>query len=369
MIKRILTFGIIILILLGIGYWVYLEVAKMRNKDSSQPQMPPTAVTVAKAKQEQWYNQVKATGTMSAFQGVMVEAEVSGRVTNIYFDEGTEVKQGDPLVQIYPDILEAQLQRNEAALKLAMLDYERGVELYKKRAISRQDLDTLTSSLQQNEANVAQTQAQLAQHNITAPFSGLLGLNLIDLGSQVAPGQSIVQLQQVDPIRVQFTVPEVYLDELSMGQDVTIKPGYGNKTYTGSVYALDSGVNPNNRSLGIRARIPNQGRELIPGTFAEVTLFAGKKHTVITVPQTSITYSSQGIYVYQVEDNKAVRTTVTIGLRKGDEVEVTSGLDVGDVVVTAGQIKLTNNAPVVIKQPGSTDASPKTADLNAALTS
>ena len=350
MLKRIFTFLVIGLLVALVGYWIYTEVMRFVDKGQPQQAMPPVVVNVAKAKQEQWYNRINATGSMSAFQGIMLKPEVSGQITKIYFQDGTFIEEGQPVVQIYPDIIEAQLERNKAALKLAQLDYERGVELYKKRVISRQDLDTLTSTLQQSEAAVAQSEAQLVQYNIVAPFSGMLGLRLFDLGSYVSIGDQLVQLQQIDPIRVQFTIPEVYINQLALGQVVDIKPSnLPGKVYHGKVYAIDSGVNPQNRSIGIRARVPNQKRELVPGTFVEVVLNAGEKHPVVTVPQPAIQYSTQGLYVYRIINNKAVKTDVTIGLRKENEVQVTSGIQAGEVIVTAGQIKLTNNNPVEIQ--------------------
>lgn len=353
--------GIILIIGLlwaGSHYW-----KKWSAPAGGGPAVPPTVVDVAAAQQQEWYDQIKATGTMSAFQGVMLKPQVAGQITKIQFQSGTYVKKDTALFQIYPDIIKAQLERNQAALKLTQLDYARGKTLFEKNVISRQDFDKITSDLQQNQANVAQAEAQLVQYNITAPFDGMLGLKEVDVGSYVTMGQNLVQLQQITPIRVEFTVPEVYLGKIALGQTVDIAPSYNPElTIAGKVYALNSAINTDTRTLAIWAKVPNEDRKLMPGMFVEVTLYAGNQNKVVTVPQTSIVYSPQGLYVYKVVDHKAVKTIVTVGLRKGNDIEVKSGLNAGEVVVTAGQIKLTDNAPVMVKPPAAPVVVPKEND-------
>jgi membrane fusion protein, multidrug efflux system len=355
--------GIILVILslwAGFHYWKTWSAPA-----GGGPAIPPTVVDAAPAQQQAWYDQIKATGTMSAFQGVMLKPQVAGQITKIQFQSGTYIKKDTALFQIYPDIVKAQLERNQAALKLAELDYARGKILFEKNVISRQDFDKITSDLQQNQANVAQAEAQLLQYNITAPFDGMLGLKEVDVGSYVTMGQNLVQLQQITPIRVEFTVPEVYLNKVALGQTVDIAPSYNPQiNVVGKVYALNSAINTDTRTLAIWAKVPNDDHKLMPGMFVEVTLYAGNQNKVITVPQTSIVYSPQGLYVYKVVDKKAVKTIVTVGLRKGNDIEVTSGLEVGQIVVTAGQIKLIDNAPVIVKPPAAPRVTPSKNDLS-----
>ncbi|MBB70842.1 MAG: hypothetical protein CMF50_00400 [Legionellales bacterium] len=359
MLKRTITIIVLLAILAGAGYSIK-HFLFSEQKETKQGQMPPTVVQTFTAQQQKWLDQITATGTMSAFKGIIVKPEVSGRITKIYFEDGTYVKKGDPLVQIYPDILQAQLKQNEAALELAKLDFERGDELYAKRVISRQEYDNLSSTLQQRQADVEATKAQLEQHNITADFSGMVGLRQVNLGAHVSAGEAIVSLQELDPIRVQFTVPETFLNELALGQVVEISPSSEpNKTYKGIVYAFDSAINPKTRSLSVRAKVPNPQHKLLPGLFVDLTLYAGTPHDVVVVPQTAIDYSTQGNSVYKVIDGKAQKANVKTGLRRGNLIEVTDGLKAGDLVVIAGQLKLTNGAPVILaksQQPGSSAA-------------
>lgn len=343
--RRNLLTGVLVLTL-SLIFWGNLSA---KSKQPEAKEKPATVVEAAKAKQQEWYDEIKATGTLSAFQGVTMKPEVSGRVTAIYFEEGTSIEKGKPIIQIFPNILEAELDKAEAAEALAKIEFERAQELYKKKALSKQDRDIRASEYAQTQASVDQIRAQLTQYNITAPFSGRLGLRLVDLGEHLSIGQPIVNLQQLDPIRVEFSIPEVYLDLLALGQTVELTASSDpNKTYQGQVYAFDSIIDPETRSLNIRAKIPNEKEILLPGTFVRLSLLAGEKHPVITVPQTALVYSPEAVTVYKIENSKAVSTKVTIGIRRGSEVEIKSGLKVGEQVVTAGQMKLTNNAPVKI---------------------
>lgn len=345
MTKRAIISLVVVLVLGYTGYSLW----RSHEKAKAPHGMPEVTVEATQAKTQQWYDQIEATGTLSAFQGVMVRPEVSGTITKIYFESGQKVAKGAPLIQIYPDILEAQLERDEAATALSEVEFRRAEELFKKKAISKQDLDQQSSQLLQNQAKVAQTKAQLRQHNIVAPFAGALGLKLVDVGDFVSVGQNLVNLQKLDPIRIEFSVPEVELSKLRMGQTVELYPSSEpNTIYEGEVYAFDSAVDIATRSLYMRAKVPNHENKLVPGTFAKVTLLAGEKHPVITVPQTAIVYSPEGNTVYKVIDGKATKFPVKLGMRRQTEIQIVSGVDAGDTVVTAGQIKLTDNSPVKV---------------------
>lgn len=312
-------------------------------------QMPPTGVTVATAKTQQWQQQIHAIGTLLANQGILVKSEIAGRITKIYFKPGQAVKAGTPLVQINPDILRAEVNYAKAQLKLSSSQYKRYKKLYSEKAVSKEIFDEKSSDYKSDEAQLAKAEAELAQTTIKAPFSGKLGIDLIDLGDYVQAGTPIVQLQDLSSLRVNFTVPGKMLGKLKIGQSVEVQTAsYPNETFTGKVYAFDSTIDPNTRNLSIRVRIPNPKQKLLPGAFVNVTLFVGKKQNVVTVPQTAIVYNVSGDYVYTVVDNKAIKTDVDLGERYQDEVAIKKGLKADDVVVTAGQIKLKNEAPVVI---------------------
>ena len=334
-----------VFILFKIGEKIFIMI-KMKGHHG----MPPTPVEVAKATPDEWRDQIHSTGTISAIKGVIVRPEVAGRITKIYFTSGTDVKKGEPLFQIFPDILNAQLANDQAALALAQVNYDRTTVLYQKKVASKEQLDQYTSQLQQAQANLDQTKAQLVQHNIFAPFAGRIGLKMVDVGDYVNAGTDVVTLQQMNPLRIDFNVPDRYINTLAIGDTVEVKPSSSddNTIYVGNVYAFNAAVDPDTRSFSMWAQIPNPKENLIPGTYVDITLYVGKPHPVITVPQTAALFSPQGEYVYVIVDNKAVKTQVTVGMRENNWIEVKSGLKADDVVVTAGQVKLYDGAPVAV---------------------
>lgn len=343
--KRSLVFAIIIIIFLATIYGIYKHL--MMAKKQAYAMMP--TVEVAKAQQTMWQDQINATGNISAINGAMIRPEVAGTVTKIYFESGDYVQKGQPLFQIYPDILEAQLQSNESALALAQVDYQRAVALYDKRVISQQQLDTQTNNLRNAEAMVDQTKAQLVQHNIVAPVSGRLGLKYVDVGDYVNAGANLVNLQQIDPLRIEFSVPDRFINQVKIGDKVEIMPSSTpDEIYVGNVYALDSAVNTESQSFSMWAQIPNPYHQLLPGAYVYITLYAGKPKPVIIVPQTTVSYSPEGAYVFEIENDTAKKVQVTPGERMGDNIEIISGLKAGDVVVTAGQVKIFDGSKVRI---------------------
>lgn len=347
----LIIIGVIILCSLIIHFILRMEGAKEQAFS-----MMPT-VEVATAKAAKWQDQINATGNIAALNGVMVKPEISGRITKIYFQSGNYVEKGQPLFQIYPDILEAQLASNQAALALAQVDYQRAYDLYQKRVVSQQSLDQETSNLRTAQAAVDGTKAQLAQHNIVAPVSGRLGLKYVDVGDYVNAGDKLVNLQQIDPLKIEFSVPDRFLNEVKIGDTVSIMPSSTpDEVYRGKVYALDSAVNTDSQSFSMWAEIPNPYHKLLPGAYVYVILFAGTNKPVVTVPQTAVVYSPQGTYVFKIVDNKAVKTQITAGERFEDDIQITSGLKAGDVVVTAGQVKIFDGSEVKVSKNPTYDA-------------
>ncbi len=345
--RTVINIAILAVILLVL-YYIGMSIYGYFFGKGGHRGMPPAPVEVAKAELQQWQEQIHSTGTISAIQGVMIKPEVSGRITHIYFVSGTDVKKGDPLFQIYPDILEAQLKNNQAALDLAQVNYDRAIALYEKHVVSKENLDQYTSALQEAQATLEQTKANLAQHNIVAPFSGRIGLKQVDVGDYVTAGTDLVNLQQMNPLRVQYSVPDNAINKLKIGDKALITASsMPNTVYKGTVYAFNSAVELDTRSYSMWAKIPNPDDSLIPGTYVSVTMFVGAAHPVVAVPQTAALYSPMGQYVYKVVDNKAVKTQVTVGERLGDMIEIKSGLNAGDVVITAGQVKVFDGSAVI----------------------
>ncbi len=312
--------------------------------------MPPAVVEASPVKLQSWQTQVQAIGTLSASQGVVIKPEVGGRITGIYFHSGDHVQANAPLIQLDPQILKAQLAVSQAKIILSKANYNRFLQLFAKRVSSQADLDTALSTYQSDTATLAQNQALLQQTLIRAPFEGRLGLRLINLGDYINAGDPITNVQDLDPIRVDFSVPEVYLGQLGIGEKVLIRTkAFPNQTFEGKVYALDATVDPNTHGISMRASIPNKNQKLLPGIFVEITLLTGKPEKVITIPETALSYAEDGQYVYKIVNNLAIKTKIQTGEHKNNQVAVLSGLKEGDVIVSAGQFKIVGDqAPVTI---------------------
>ncbi|EKE01470.1 MAG: HlyD family secretion protein [uncultured bacterium] len=319
----------------------------------TKPQMPPAAVEVAKVQTSASVDQLTATGNLIAIPGIVVKPEIAGRITKIYFTSGSKVKSGEPLIEIYPDIIKAQLAQAQAELKAAQLFFNRMKQVHATHTISDADYDKAKSSLEASKGKVAQHQANLDQTIVRAPFDGRLGVSLVSLGQYINVGQNIVSLQSLDPIYVDFTIPEVDVSKIVVGQSLNIRSSsYPNEVFIGTVSAIDPLINKNTRSLTVRAAVANKEEKLLPGAFADVTLFIGAQKQIIKIPQTAIVHEQTENYVYKVVDGKAVKTVVTTGSQDAQDVVIESGLKIDDVIVTQGQMKIHKDGePVIIAPP------------------
>lgn len=333
------TIKIIVAILIALV--IIMIVKKIVSPSTAANNVPVTIVNAATAAQQSWHLQIQSTGTITTFKGAMLKAQVQGQVTAIYFDSGTMVKAGDKLIQIYPDIVMAQLEKNKAQLQLNAVTYQRYANLYKKNVVSQQDLDTAYSNWQQSIADVQNSEATLRQYNVTAPFDGMAGLRQVSVGQYLTVGNNIVNLEQIDPIRVDFSVPDIYVDDIGVGQKISVVSSADqSKSYDGQVTAIDSAVDVPTRSIALWGSVPNTTHTLLPGSYAVVTLYSLKTHPVVVIPQTALSYDSSGGAVYKIVNGVARKTSVTIGMRQGNDVSIASGLAVGDVVVSDGIIKI-----------------------------
>lgn len=326
-------------------------------KPKQQLNIPPTLVETTVVKLTDKQQQVSATGTLNAIPGIVVKPEISGRITKIYFKSGDAVAAKAPLIEIYPDVIKAQLAQAQASQQLTKLNYDRASKLIKTHDISEADFDKSRADYKAAQASVNQALALLEQTTIRAPFAGKLGLSQVNLGDYVSAGTDIVNLQSIDPIYVDFSIPEVYLSKVAVGQSLNIRnTAYPNVIFKGKVEALESAINQANRTLMLRASIPNKDGKLLPGAFVEVALQVNVEQKVIEIPQTAIVFSPEGNFLYRVLDNKAVRTMVTLGDRDADSVIIKNGLNVGDVVITSGQLKIQDGSPVITAPPQSPTA-------------
>jgi len=336
---------------------------------------PPQTVSTMTATSQEWQPQLEAVGSVRAVNGASISGQVAGIVSAIHFDSGADVKKGDLLLELEASDDIAHLDALKATEALAKITYDRDAALGKTDTVSKQAVDTDRGNLLNAQALVEQQQALVSYKSIRAPFNGRLGIRQVDLGQYLAAGSPIVSLQQLDPIFVDFYVPQQSLAKIRVGQPVSVKVDtFPGKTFPGKISAINSEVDIATRNVQIRATIQNKDKLLLPGMFITVDINVDVPQKFITLPQTAIAYNSYGNIAYIVDDKGkdangqpqlvARQTFVTTGLTRGDQVAVLSGVKEGDVVVTAGQVKLRNGSPVKIDnavQP-SNDANPKPVD-------
>lgn len=294
-------------------------------------------------------DQVEALGTLAAIESVVIAPEIAGRVIRLGFTEGRSVQQGQVLIELDPAIPSVELRQSQADLDLAKDTFERSRQLAQRGTGTQVALEQATAQLAVSEAKVALAQARLEKSTITAPFEGLVGLREVGVGDYVTVGQRLITLTDIDPIRVDFRVPERLVGRVLAGQTIAVAvdavPG---RTFQGRIYALDPVIDVNGRALRLRAEVPNAAGMLKPGLFARVTVVVETREDALLVPESAVLPAGSGSAVYVVEGGKAHLTRVTIGKRLPGKVEILEGLTKGAQVVTAGQMRLRDGAPVEI---------------------
>ena len=292
---------------------------------------------------------ITAVGSLRSDESVTVRPEIAGRISAILFREGQQVARGMTLVRLDPAINQAEVQQARANLKLAQTKYDRAVDLSQRNFISGQAKDEAENNLRVAEAALALADAHLAKTEIKAPFSGVIGLRVVSVGDYVKEGADIVNLEAIDPLKVDFRVPEIYLTQVQVGQTLTVAldalPG---KPFDGKVFAVNPLVDAAGRAIVIRAIVRNSDTSLRPGMFARVRLITRDDRKALVVPEQAIVPQGDEQYVFRVVGGKAARVKVEIGQRRDAKVEVLKGLGPDDVVVTAGHLKLREGTPVTI---------------------
>lgn len=320
---------------------------------------PPQTVSTTVAQESTWQPTVEALGSLSASQQASLSAEVSGRVTAIHFDSGQTVRAGQPLVELNPEPLKAQLAQLEVQAGLAEINLKRDEAQLKAQAISQSVVDTDRATLKSAQAQVATQRALIAQKTISAPFSGRLGIRQVNLGQYLAPGAAVVTLQKLDPMEVDFTVPQSQIDLVRVGMKAQVEtsavPG---RTFDATVTAVEPQVDTATRNLKVRARVPNPDNTLLPGVFATVRIAQGPPARHVTLPNAAVSYNPYGATVFIVKDNgkgpdgkprlTVEQRFITTGPTRGDQVAILKGVKAGEIVVTAGQLKLRNGSPVTV---------------------
>ncbi len=369
--KFLIAIAGFIVVVLTLGAVKAAQIQKMMSV-SHVP--PPSAVTTAEAKTVQWHSYLNAIGTLAPVEGVTLAADADGTITRIVADNGTAVKAGDLLVEIDSSVEVAQLAASKARAELSRINFERAKELWGRNATSKSEFDLADATLKQSVAEVAAIEAQIAKKQVRAPFDGRVGIRLINVGQFVARGRALLPLQKLNPIFVNFSVPQRQLPDIAQGQEVGIRvDAFPDRPFKGTITAINSEVDAATRNISVQATLANPDEVLRAGMFARVEVQKSAAEAQVVVPATSIAYASYGNSVFIVEKMKGedgkeylgVRQQfVKLGATRGDLVALTEGVKPGEQVVTSGVFKLRNGAPVQVNnvvQPSSS-ATPQPAN-------
>jgi membrane fusion protein (multidrug efflux system) len=352
-----------------------IKVAQIKKMSSVSHVPPPTAVTTLEARAVDWHTYIKAIGTLAPVQGAMLSADADGIIARIVADSGTAVKAGDLLVEFDTGVEAAQLVAAEARADLARVNFDRSKELWGRQANSKSDFDLADATSKQAVAEVTAIKAQIAKKQVRAPFDGRVGIRQVNAGQFVARGQPLLPLQKLDPIFVNFSVPQRNLPALVLGQkvDIIIDAFESQPPFKGEITAINSEVDSATRNISVQATLANPREQLRAGMFARVEVELAQADTLVVVPSTAISYASYGNSVFIVEKMKdqegkeylGVRQQfVKLGTTRGDLIAITEGVKAGETVVSSGVFKLRNAAPVQVNniaQPTSS-AAPKPAN-------
>ncbi len=315
------------------------------------PGAPQAAIVVevAPVRRDRISSRVAAIGTLHADQSVVIQPEIPGKVTRVGFREGDRVQAGSVLIELDRSILAAELEQARTARVLAEANYRRADALARQGSGTPRARDEAAAAFETTGASVELMIARLAKAKILAPFDGVVGLSDVTVGRLLAIGERIVNLERIDPLKVDFRVPETFLGAVKVGQTIALSvDAFHDRTFEGQVYAIDPLVDVNGRAIRLRARLPNGDLTLRPGLFARVQLVVDVREDAMIVPEGVIVPQGQNRFVYRVEAGRARWTKVTVGERRAGEIEIREGLKPGDVVVTAGQLKLFDGAQVEI---------------------
>lgn len=351
MIKRFIIILILSIVIFG-GLFA-LKFHQQQESLSLLQAPPPAVVAVSEVKQLEWQSTLKAVGDLVAVSGVTVSNEIVGMVKAIHFNSGQNVKKGQLLVELDSETDLAELKGFLAEQRQAEFQFDRSKKLIGKNFVSRSDYDQNQALLESANAAVQTKKALIEKKQIRAPFSGELGIRKVNLGEFLTPGSAIVTLQQVAPIYVDFQISTRHLKDLSLGQEIKLSvQAYSNQFFKGQITTISPLIDVRTRSVQIRATLANTERLLRPGMFAEVHVLADQSRQVLILPDTAIAYNPYGDFVFVIETGEQGLTVqsrqVETGITQNGLVEIVNGLNPGEQVVSAGQIKLRNGMPVVI---------------------
>jgi membrane fusion protein (multidrug efflux system) len=363
LIVMLLVVGLLFGAVFGFGAFKNYEIGKFLAGFGNQSQ----TVATIKAQTSAWQPSLSSVGSLVAVNGADLSPQVAGVVQSINFESGADVKQGDVLLVLAPNNDPAVLAQLQATADLDQVTLARDTKQFAADAISKAQVDTDRANVATAGAQVKAQQALIAEKTIRAPFSGRLGIREVNLGQFLAVGTTIVTLQQLNPLFVDFYLPQQSLSNVAVGQTVNVAvDAFPGQSFAGQITALNAAVDTATRSIQVRARIANDDERLRPGMFATVSIGVGATAAFVTLPQTAISYNPYGDTVFLVHQDRDASGNpvidphshkqvlvvqedfVTTGDTRGDQVAITKGVAPGDIVVTAGQLKLHNGSAVVI---------------------
>lgn len=322
------------------------------------PAIPPVSVSAMHATYQEWQPKLQALGTLRAIQGVDITTELPGMIKKIHLIPGSQAKAGDLLVELNTDSEIAQRDALRATVELAEITYKRDQSQFAIRAISQATLDFDKADLNNKKAQLAQAEATVAKKIIRAPFTGILGISAINLGQYLNTGDKIITLQSLDPIYVDFSLPQQALSSLKIGQRITLQVDTYKETFEGKITSMDPKIDASTRNIQVEATVANPDLKLYPGMFGEVAVYTDMPQRRLTLPKTAISFNPFGEIAYIITETgkdatgktalTAQQSFVTVGESRGDQIAILKGLKEGDQVVVAGQQKLKNGTAVTI---------------------
>ena len=345
--KKIITWSAVAIVIIIL----ILQKVKFGSDNNVKMDSPnaPKRVTVVNAviiKTKSIQDKIFSNGTLISNEEVELRSEISGKITKILFKEGQPIKKGTVLIKINDSELQATLKKNQSKASLARDKEFRFKQLFAKSLTSQQEYDNALSELNSAEADVEFTQAQLDKTEIRAPFDGIIGLRSVSEGSFISPTTKIATLQNINPIKVDFSVPQKYFGIIKEGKTVLVKIASTGKTYSGKIYAVEPKIDQSSRTVQVRAIVPNDRRELTPGAYVEIDLVLQDIKDAIMVPSEVVVPDIQGEKVFVYRNGKAVPQLVKQNIRTESEVQIINGLTIGDTIIVSGIIQLKPNAPV-----------------------
>jgi len=371
--RMLIMLGGVLLLTAVLAFGFYLHIQTLI---ASAPKPGPQTVSATRAQTLEWQPQLAAIGTLNPVRGVDVTTEIAGLVRSVNFKSGQEVRAGAVLVQLNADSDVAQLHSLQAASELSATVLKRDRAQLAAQAVSQAQVDNDEADVKSKRALVEQQAALVAKKTIRAPFSGRLGITTVNPGQYLNPGDKIVTLQTIDPIYVDFSLPQKQIAGLSVGQVVNVTTdAYGSQTFAGKINAINPKIDATTRNVLLEATIANPQRQLLPGMYAHASVDVGDKRKYLTLPQTAITYNPYGSTVFVLKEGGAAapanaasqgasqppapgasagsgktaqQVFVTTGETRGDQVAILKGIEAGQEVVTSGQLKLKNGTPVVV---------------------